>query len=232
MTQPSVPPVAVVFDCDGTLVDSERVTERGMAAVLAGMGHELDPAFFASLVGGTWPRTRARLVDRYGWGDADVARYRAGMGEVMPQLLDDPSLVFDDVVVVLDGLAAEGVPVAVCTSSGRDHLARVLRLPGLVDRFPVRVAREDTAQHKPSPVPYLTALERLADRVGSPLPAGRTTVVEDSAPGVAAGVAAGCRTVAVARGGVHHDLSAAHLVVDRLTPDVLRHPDRGDGPAP
>ena len=109
-------------------------------------------------------------------------------------------------------------PLAVVTSSSRQHLERVLGLPQLRDRFPVQVAREDTVDHKPSPVPYVSALEQLRRRTGRPL--RRVTVVEDSHAGVAAGVAAGCWTVAVDRGAALHDLDHADRVVTRLE---LRH---------
>lgn len=224
------PPVAVVFDCDGTLVDTETVTRGAIAASLADVGIELTDALFARMLGHPWPRTRALMQAELGMDDAAVAAYRAGMARRMPDLLDDPGLVFPDAVVVLDVLAERGVPVAVCTSSGRDHLRRVLELPGLRGRFAVQVAREDTAEHKPSAVPYLEAVSRLADHVASPLAPSASTVVEDSGPGVAAGVAAGCRTVAVDRGAGLHDLSAAHAVVERLTASVLAHPPaRSDG---
>jgi len=218
------PPVAVVFDCDGTLVDTETVTRTAMEASLADVGVELSDETFARMLGHPWPRTLALMQAELGMDAAAVGAYRAGMARRMPDLLDDPTLVFPDVVETLDALGEAGVPVAVCTSSGRDHLRTVLGLPGLRGRFGVQVARQDTEQHKPSPVPYRAALAGLAEELGRPLPAGLATVVEDSAPGVAAGVAAGCRTVGIDRGTRLHDLSAAHVVVAHLTAAVLAHP--------
>ena len=114
----------------------------------------------------------------------------------------------------LDDLAEAQVPVAVVTSSGRSHLDKVLDLAPLRGRFEVRVAREDVEEHKPSPVPYLSALEQL--RAATGLDLRQVTVVEDSGPGVAAGRAAGCWTVAVDRGDGLHDLSLADRVVTHL----------------
>ena len=141
------------------------------------------------------------------------------MRETAVPMLEDPELVFGDVVAVLDELAARDVPVAVVTSSGREHLDRVLSLAPLEGRFPVQVAREDVPEHKPSPLPYLTALEGLRERTGRELL--QATVIEDSHAGVAAGIAAGCWTVAVDRGAGLHELDHADLVVPRLRVEHL-----------
>ena len=207
-------PDAVLFDCDGTLLDSETVTVRAMRAALDELGHALTDEHVAMMVGHPWPRTRALLVELFGLDDADLAHYAAAMERNAWPLLRDPDLVFGDVVEVLDELDDRDVPLAVVTSSGRRHLDRVLELAPLRDRFRVRVAREDTADHKPSPVPYVAALEQLRRATGRPL--RQVTVVEDSHVGVAAGRAAGCWTVAVDRGAGLHDLGQADRVVTRL----------------
>lgn len=213
-TDAVVLPDAVLFDCDGTLLDSETVTVRAMRAVLAELGHTLTDEHVARMVGHPWPRTRALLVELFGLDDDDLAHYGSAMARTAWPMLEDPELVFDDVVAVLDELTAQDVPLAVVTSSGRRHLDRVLSLAPLRGRFPVQVAREDTADHKPSPVPYLAALGQLREVTGQPLE--QVTVVEDSHAGVAAGVAAGCWTVAVDRGAELHDLDHADRVVRRL----------------
>ena len=212
-------PDAVLFDCDGTLLDSETVTVRSMRAALTELGHTLTDGYVARMVGHPWPRTRALLVELFGLDEDDLAHYGSAMARTAWPMLEDPALVFDDVVEVLDELTTRGVPLAVVTSSGRQHLDRVLSLAPLRDRFLVRVAREDTADHKPSPVPYRAALAQLRDVTGRTLE--RVTVVEDSHAGVAAGVAAGCWTVAVDRGAELHDLDHADLVVTRLQVEHL-----------
>jgi HAD superfamily hydrolase (TIGR01509 family) len=212
-------PDAVLFDCDGTLLDSETVTVSAMRSALAEQGHDLTHEHVARMVGHPWPHTRDLLVELFGMTDADIATYREAMRRSAVPLLEDPDLVYDDVVEVLDRLAAASVPLGVVTSSGRLHLDRVLALAPLRDRFVVRVAREDTTQHKPSPVPYQRAWAGLRRATGRPLE--QVTVVEDSHAGVAAGVAAGCWTVAVDRGAALHDLGHADRVVRRLSLDDL-----------
>lgn len=212
-------PDAVLFDCDGTLLDSETVTVGSMRVALDELGHTLTDDHVARMVGHPWPRTRSMLIDLFGLTEDDLTSYHDVMARTARPMMRDPGLVFDDVVEVLDVLAEHDVPVAVVTSSGREHLDRVLDLAPLRDRFLVRVAREDVDEHKPSPLPYLRALAGLRQRTGLPLE--QVTVVEDSHAGVAAGVAAGCWTVAVDRGAGLHDLSHADRVVQRLAVEHL-----------
>lgn len=209
-------PDAVVFDCDGTLVDSERVSSDAMRAALAELGHELTDGDLATMTGRAWSHNRSHLVARFGLSDADVERYVERFGALAIPRFEDDDLVFDDAVDVLGELRAAGVPLAVCTSSSRAHLDRVLSLAPLRGVFDVAVAREDTDRHKPDPMPYLVTVERLGVAVRRPLPPVDVAAVEDSAPGVAAAVAAGCWTVAVDRGAGVHDLSRADVVVERI----------------
>ena len=213
-------PEAVVFDCDGTLVDSETATLGAMRAVLATLGHSLTEEQSVALVGHTWPRTRSWMVREFGLTEADLATYRRGVQARLGPRLADPDIAFDDASEVVGHLDRAGVPLAVCTSSGREHLAAVLRLPPYEGVFAASVTREDTHRHKPDPLPYLTAIERLGAAVDRRLAPASVTVVEDSTAGVAAAVAAGCWTVAVDR-GLGHDLSAADLVVSTLALDDL-----------
>ena len=215
-------PSAVVFDCDGTLVDSERVATTAMREALASMGHELTTDDVASLVGRTWVDVRSYMVRRWGLSTSDLEEYQRRQAGIARPRLADPGLVFDDVVTVVDQLAAAGVPLGVCTSSRQGHLDRILRLEPLRDRFVATVAAEDTDRHKPDPTPYLLAIERIGDAVGARLDRADVVVVEDSNVGVAAGVAAGCWTVAVDRGAAIHDLGAAHVVVEDLGLSSLR----------
>ncbi len=216
MNERHVWPAAVLFDCDGTLQDSETVTVQAMRAALADQGHELTEAQVAMMVGHPWPHTRSLFVELYGMSERDLERYLETWHRAAGPLLEDPALVFDDVTRVLDELGSAGVPLAVVTSSGREHLARALRLEPLRDRFSVQVAREDVERHKPDPLPYAAALDALRCQTGRALLASEVAVVEDSEVGVAAGRAAGCWTVAIDRGTGLHDLSAADLVVTEL----------------
>lgn len=225
----SAPPFdAVVFDCDGTLVDSERLSRAAMTEVLAEDGYTVTDDDYAAVVGRAWPHTRAYLADRVGYDEAQLEAYlhraRAAFRRRLPDLE-----VHADAVATLDELADRGVPVGVCTSSGREHLDLILGRPELRGRFGARVAREDTDEHKPLPAPYLLAAERLG------VAPGRCVVVEDTPTGIASARAAGMAVVAVDR-GYGLDLAEADRIVESVTPNALstasrarsaRHGDAG-----
>ena len=204
---------AVVLDCDGTLVDSERLSRAAMAEVLAEDGYTVTDDDHAAVVGRAWPDIRSHLVQQVGYDDAQVEAYRHRVRRAFQARLGDLRA-FDDVLEVLDQLRGRNVPVGVCTSSGRAHLDEVLALPELAGRFAVTVTREDTDEHKPRPAPYRLAAARLG------VVPGACVVVEDTPAGIAAARAAGMSVVGVDRGqGL--DVSAADVVVDVVDLDAL-----------
>ena len=109
-------------------------------------------------------------------------------------------------------LRARGVPIAVASSSVRERLDRTLAHAGLA--FEVTIAGDEVEHGKPAPDMFLLAAERLA------LPPEACVVVEDSPPGVAAGLAAGMPTLGVRR-VPEIDLSAATRVVDEVSVEAI-----------
>lgn len=204
---------AVVFDFDGTLVDSERVSRAAMTEVLAEDGYTLTDADHDAIVGRAWPQTRAYLTKTVGYDAEGIASYQHRVRRAFRARLDEV-VPFADALTTLDALAAAGVPVAVCTSSGRRYLERLLDQRGLADHVTATVAREDTDEHKPRPAPYLLAAERLG------VAAERCVAVEDTPTGVAAARAAGMRVVGVDR-GLDLDIGAAHVVVSEVSVPAL-----------
>ena len=109
-------------------------------------------------------------------------------------------------------MRAAGVAVAVASSSPRARLDRTLRRAGLADAFAASVAGDEVEHGKPAPDMFLEAAARLG------VAPARCAAIEDSPPGVAAGLAAGMRTVAIARDPVAADgLGAAHVVLRALS---------------
>lgn len=209
-------PAGVVFDCDGTLVDTEVLTRACEEAVLADMGLELTDEHHAAMVGRAWPESSAVLRDQVGVTDLDL--YLSELRRRWVERFDEVA-VFADAVDTALALAADGVPVAMCTSSGRVHVDRVLG--GLdVGRVPFGaiVTREDTDEHKPRPAPYLLAAARLgADPT-------RCVAVEDSPTGATSALAAGMAVVVVDHD--QHDLAGFTdldvTITRHLTPAVVR----------
>lgn len=201
---------AVVFDCDGTLADSEPLSRRSWEVVLARYGHALTEADFAAMVGRSYAQAHAEIAGRI----PSLPRAEplwAELAEIMFGLIETRLRPFDDAVSTVRLLADLGVPLAIASSSPRSRVDAILRRLGLAHLFAVTVAGDEVRNAKPAPDPFLAAAARLG------VPAVRCLAIEDSPAGVASAKAAGMRTIAVDRGGhAQRSLVAADAVVGRL----------------
>jgi HAD superfamily hydrolase (TIGR01509 family) len=181
----------VIFDCDGVLVDSERIAVRVEAEFLAELG---------------WPLSQAEIVERFMGRTAEYMdeAIEAQLGSRLPGDWKDQfqrryteAFAADLVPVdgVLDALDRLTVPTCVASSGSHDKLRFTLGRTGLYERFEGRIfSGYEVANGKPAPDLFLHA----AARVGAE-PA-RCAVVEDSRPGVLAARAAGMRAFGYAGG--------------------------------
>ncbi len=119
-------------------------------------------------------------------------------------------------MATLARLREAGVPVAVASSSVRERLDRTLQRAGLHAHLPVTVAGDEVQRGKPEPDLFLAAAARLGVALGD------CVVVEDTAPGVAAGLAAGAAVVGVARSPQDRERPrGAPVVVDELSAELV-----------
>lgn len=205
---------AVIFDCDGTLVDSEPLARSAWARTLEPYGYAVTDADAEATVGLPFPRTHEYFAERVELPAADEI-WTAYSGTLFA-LLDDELVTFEDAVEAARVLRSRGIPVGVASSSPRERLHRTLARAGLLDAFEVTVAGDEVANGKPAPDMFLLTAERLG------VAPEDCVVIEDSPPGVQAGLAAGMHTVAVCRvPGTEASLAAADRVVDFLTADVI-----------
>jgi HAD superfamily hydrolase (TIGR01509 family) len=205
---------AVIFDCDGTLVDSEPLARSAWERTLAPYGYTLTDEDAAATVGLPFPRTHAYYAERVELPGVDEM-WTAYSGRLFA-LIDGELVVFDDAVEAARELRDRAVPVGVASSSPRERLHRTLQRAGLLDAFDVTVAGDEVEHGKPAPDMFLLAAERLG------VAPADCVAVEDSAPGVNAALAAGMHTIAVCRvPGTEATLAAAHRVVDSLTAETI-----------
>ena len=234
---PEAAGIAVLFDMDGLLIDSEPLWLQVETVVMARLGAEWTEADQAQLIGGSLDRsvrymlsraTKAMPPDLVGeWlmsGIAEMVR-RSGV-PIQPGARE-----------LVAEVAAAGLPHALVTSSERRFMNQVLASTGL--RFDALVCADDVSVTKPDPEPYL----RAAKLVG--VPPGDCFALEDSPNGVASAEAAGCRVIAVpslvpiepapGRTVVHSlldlraDVNGVFVLARGRTP---RNPPRPGGPIP
>lgn len=194
----------IIFDCDGVLVDSERISTGALAGLLAEIGHEISDAESHRVFTGTWwPDTRRLIEERIGEAlPVDFAeRFRARQMEALAAGVDP----VPGVVAVLDGLRR---PTCVASNGPQAKMELTLGLAGLLERFRGRIfSAYDVERGKPEPDLFLHAAERMgADPE-------RTVVIEDSVYGVLAARRAGMRPFAYCADSDPTPLAEAGAVV-------------------
>ncbi len=181
---------AVVFDLDGTLLDTERLYRAAFMATLATFGLHLPAGDYDRLVGLPTTARRALLPAMLGeavTADAFIAAYyRERSAGLAGGIQLKPG-----VRPLLATLAARSIPAAVATSASAATAGRHLALAGLDGWFATVVTRDDVARGKPAPDSFIAAAARLGT------PPGDCLAVEDSPHGVAAAHAAGLMVVMV-----------------------------------
>jgi HAD superfamily hydrolase (TIGR01509 family) len=183
----------VIFDCDGVLVDSERLSIRLDVELLRELG---------------WPLTEDEVVER--WVGRTDAAMRAEIEAHLGRSVETEWTAFSDryvrafavelkpvdgIAAAVDAIQAAGFATCVASSGDREKIRRNLATTGLSDRFGDRIFSADDVEHgKPAPDLFLHAAAAMSAEPR------RTAVVEDSAYGVAAGLAAGMAVFAYAGG--------------------------------
>ena len=210
---------AVLFDVDGTLVDSERHGHRvafNRAFEELGLPYRWDEELYGELLHTTGGQRRIEgYLAEQGVPEARRADLAPALHrrktEILEHMVDEGVIQLrPGAARLLDELAAADVALAVGTTGSRRWVERLLRrlLPGV--SWDVVVTGDDVSARKPDPEVFTTALGKLG--LDGPEAA---VVVEDSAEGVAAARAAGLRCAVVVNGyTVDHDLAGADLVLD------------------
>src|SRR5690606_910507 len=169
-------PVAVLFDMDGLMLDSERVITRCYAQAAAALGHDLPDDYWLQMVGTGDAACRAMLVERL--GAAAAAELLERSGDAYDAMVDAGIPHRPGITALLQWLQRNDVPRAVATSTRNPLATHKLRQAGLAPYFPVICTASDVAQPKPAPDVYLLAASRLG------VEPARCLVLEDSPTGV------------------------------------------------
>jgi HAD superfamily hydrolase (TIGR01509 family) len=179
----------VIFDCDGVLVDSERLAVRTEAEVLSGLG---------------WPLSESDIVDRFVGRSAahmhqEIERHLGRAVDWSGEFESRYQEVFERELVPVPGVedALDAITSQICVASSGSHekMRFTLGLTSLLDRFEGRIFSVDEVENgKPAPDVFLHAAHHMG------VPPARCAVVEDSVSGVTAGLAADMTVFAFAGG--------------------------------
>jgi HAD superfamily hydrolase (TIGR01509 family) len=183
-------PVAVLFDMDGLLIDSEPVWSVAEAELMAELGGSWNAGMKAALIGKHLEETASMFLSFAPGSGRDEDWVMAFLLRRMRELFGQELPWRPGARELLDALGARAVPLALVSSSYRSLVDAALVDIG-ADRFAVTVAGDEVEHPKPDPEPYL----RAALAVG--VPPESCIVLEDSMTGVLAGEAAGCVVVGV-----------------------------------
>jgi HAD superfamily hydrolase (TIGR01509 family) len=182
-------PMAVVFDMDGLLFDTESLYRKAFLAAAEEGGHDISQ-IIDLLVGRPWLKSRELLIERYG-NSFPVDDFMTAMVRLFNAMAETDLMVMPGAVELLDTLEELKLPAAIATSSAHHTVERHLSAHNMVGRFQKIVANGDYVASKPAPDPFLKAAEQLAVAPQSCL------ALEDSHNGVRSAAAAGMMTIMV-----------------------------------
>lgn len=188
------PPRVVIFDCDGVLVDSERLSVAVEVEILGELGWTITPDEVVERFLGVSDDDYVAEIERVlgrplpeGWLEAMEPRYRTAFDRSLAAV--------PGIEQTLDELEAAGVTTCVASSGSHEKMRHTLGLCALYERFEGRIfSATEVPRGKPAPDLFLRAAAEMGAEPH------QCAVVEDSPPGVQAGLAAKMRTVAYASG--------------------------------
>ena len=198
-------PQAVLFDFDGTIIDTETPGFESHARFFAEHGVPLSVEQWCTCIGTIqsdthwfdWLCARTESPPTYEHFKKRIQRYYREHLRLEPM---------PGIVTLLDELARAGIPAAIASNAPRGWVTRSLDRVGLRTRFAAIVTSDQVHRGKPDPEVYLEAARRVRANPAA------CVAVEDSGPGLAAARAAGMKTVVIPHAlNRTHDLTGADL---------------------
>jgi HAD superfamily hydrolase (TIGR01509 family) len=180
---------AILFDMDGTLIDSEPLWLKAEIEVMAEVGCHWDEQDQINCLGGPAERTERYMQERsnnikpYGY-------FINRLLEVMKERITNELDLIPNALELLKECKKAGIKIALVTASSRDLMTIVLkRFPQ--GTFDVVVSGDDVEKSKPDPAPYLLAAKQLSVDIT------KCVVIEDSLTGVESGLASGAQVIGI-----------------------------------
>ncbi|SPJ23681.1 HAD family hydrolase [Palleronia abyssalis] len=190
---------ALLFDLDGTLIETDPIHAAVFVEMFAEEGREIDESYYYDhihgrlnddIFGDAFPGRDPKVM-----ADTKEARFRERLGDRADPMPGLPAL--------LDRAEAEGWGMAVVTNAPRANAEAMLAALRLTTRLPILIVGDELARGKPDPLPYQTALDQLG------VLAQRSLAFDDSPSGVTSASRAGIPTLGLRSSLTHDRLTAA-----------------------
>lgn len=220
----SLPPVskpsALVFDFDGTMIDTESIEYASLSALWQKYGRVLPYGDWAKYLGTDAPDWVEALVWEHP-DDLNPDRLRSELDRDQVSRTAQAELL-PGILAIVAAARAEHVPLGIASNSPSERLFAELERRNLTRLFGVVITRDQISRGKPDPDAYTTAAAILG------VNPHQAVAFEDSAPGMRAALGAGYRCVVAPTPATrHHSFTEAHLQVSSL--DQLSVPDLMEG---
>jgi beta-phosphoglucomutase len=212
---------AVIFDCDGILVDTEPLHYRAFQKVLVplGLGHDYE-RYLEHFVGFD---DRDAFIHAFKEGGlklsaATLERIMEAKAIALQEFIRQGVPGFPGVVELIKELRDKGIPMAVASGALRHEVDAFIASMGLKGAFCAIVAADEVNKSKPDPETYLLAIERLRLLHGSPaLDPINCFAIEDTPAGIRSAKSAGLHVIAVTNSFPENELTEADMVVGSLS---------------
>jgi HAD superfamily hydrolase (TIGR01509 family) len=207
-----MPLQAILFDHDGTLVDSEPVHYRMWATVLARYDVTLsEQQYVAHYAGVPNSASAIDLVRRFKLDESPAVLAEAKHDATKEFLLNNTFPLMNGVLAAIGEFRRAGLELAVVTGAGGNGVRATLRANDLQGHFAAVVSGDDVRASKPAPDCYILALQRLG------LQAADCLAIEDTQHGLQAAYGAGIRCLALpTHMSKHHNFECAEAVLDGM----------------
>ena len=203
--------IGIYWDCDGTLMDTERSYGLAWKEHLSDFGLEISEEETRQWVG-----IDDRLVHSFYAKNVDLENFEktmASLGKIIEGTLNE-KLLFQDAKILLEETNNRGWTSACASASPYELLKNKLIKANIFDYFSYVIGGDQVERNKPYPDIYNKAISELQTT--------KNIVIEDSPPGISSGKASGSFVIAIDRGIFSKDeINKADLIVDNLSIDII-----------